>query len=90
MRPGGVFLRTDEAADRAARVCKREIVTAPAGPEIPKKVPFGLIHHCIGAKFLPGATIPDATRVLRGYSRYPGFLSSGRRTFRARFAGRLR
>lgn len=73
LRPGGVFLWTDEAADRAARVRKGEIVTAPAGPEIPKKVPFGLIHHWIGAKFLPGVTIPDTTKVLRDYSRYPDF-----------------
>ena len=74
LRPPGVFLWTDEAADRAARVRKGEIVTAPAGPEIPKKVPFGLIHHWIGAKFVPGVTIPDI-KVLRDYSRYQDFYS---------------
>jgi len=48
-------------------------VTAPATPDSPKKVPFGLIHHWIGAKFLPGVTIAEALRVLRDYSRYPDY-----------------
>jgi len=72
-KPGSTFLWTDETADRAARLRKGEIATAPASPDIPKRVPFGLIHHWIGAKFLRGVTIPDALKVLRDYSRYTDF-----------------
>jgi hypothetical protein len=72
-KPGSTFLWTDETADLAARLRKGEIATAPASPDIPKRVPFGLIHHWIGAKFLLGVTIPDALKVLRDYSRYTDF-----------------
>lgn len=75
-KPGSTFLWTDETADRATRLRKGEIVTAPASPDIPKRVPFGLIHHWIGAKFLRGVTIPDALKVLRDYSHYSDFYPS--------------
>jgi hypothetical protein len=74
-RPGNSFLWTDETPDRAARVRKGETMVAPADPDNPKKVPYGLIHHWVGARFIPGGTIPDAEKVLRDYSRYPDFYS---------------
>jgi hypothetical protein len=73
LRPGGSFLWTDETPERAARVRRGEIVTAPGSSDNPKRVPFGLIHHWIGAKFLPGMTITGALKVLRDYSRYPDY-----------------
>jgi hypothetical protein len=75
VRPGGCFLWTDQTRERAAAVRQGEIVVAPAGPGIPKKIPSGLVHHWIGAEFLQGVTIADALAVLRDYARYKDFYS---------------
>jgi hypothetical protein len=70
-RLGGdsTFLWIDESPDRAARV-RRQAVVAPVGPQVPAKVPDGLVHHWIGAAFIPGADINDVLCVMRDYGRY--------------------
>lgn len=68
--PGGCFLWTFENPDRAARVHAGEVMAAPAPGPNPKNVPGGLIHHWVGAIFLPGATIDRVAEVTRDYDRY--------------------
>jgi hypothetical protein len=46
------FLWSDQSSDRIRRLRQGEIVVAPLG-ENPKPVPHGLIHHWIGAIFVP-------------------------------------
>jgi hypothetical protein len=73
IRPGGCFLWTLENPDRAARVRAGEIVVAPAPGPNPKKVPGGLIHHWVGAMFLPDFTIEQVLEVTRDYDRYTDY-----------------
>ena len=61
-RPGGTFLWVDEAPERLAKVHEGEIVVAPAPGRIPMKVDGGLIHHWIGAAFLPNVKVGDILR----------------------------
>lgn len=75
VRPGGKFLWTFEDPERAAQVHKGEIVVAPAPGPNPRKVPGGLIHHWIGAAFLPNLKIDDILDVTRDYDRYKNFFS---------------
>jgi hypothetical protein len=81
LRPDHPFLLTDEAPDRSARLRSGEIVVSPAGPNIPKRVPSGLIHDWIGVAFIPNATIHDVLPVVRDYQHYkdmyhPGVIDS--------------
>ena len=70
---GGKFLWTFEDPARAAKVRSGEIVVAPVPGRAPKRVPGGLIHHWIGAAFLPGRVIDDVVEVTRDYNRYKDF-----------------
>jgi hypothetical protein len=70
---GGPFLWSDETPGRSQRVHNGEIVIAPVGDNIPKKVQRGLIHHWIGATFLPNTRLEDVFRVVRDYGRYKEF-----------------
>ena len=49
------FLWSDQSSDRLRRLHNRETVVAPFG-ENPHRVPHGLIHHWVGAVFLPGGS----------------------------------
>ena len=73
VKPGGSFLWTFENAERAARVRGGETVVAPISERAPEKVPGGLIHHWIGAKFIPNATADDVLAVARDYDHYKNF-----------------
>jgi hypothetical protein len=68
-RAKGQFLWIDEAADRASRVHEGEVLVSPMGRG-PQGVPSGLIHHWIGAAFVPGARVEDVVAVVRNYERY--------------------
>ncbi len=59
VRPGRSFLWTSESPERLTKVHGGEIVVAPAYGENPRKIPEGLIHHWIGAAFLPNAKLDD-------------------------------
>lgn len=63
------FLWIDQSPDRIRRVREGEVLVAPVG-ENPKLVPHGLIHHWIGAIFLPDAMLDDVLKVVRDYDRY--------------------
>ncbi len=73
VRPGGSFLWTLEDPERAAKVRGGEIVVAPAPGENPTKVPGGLIHHWMGAVFLPNFKLSDVLDVTRDYDHYKEF-----------------
>jgi hypothetical protein len=71
-RAQGRFLWADESADRLRRIRAGEVVVSPLGHG-PQAVPGGLIHHWIGAAFIPGARIDDVIAVVRDYDRYTEF-----------------
>ncbi len=64
------FLWVDETPDLVRRVKGGEVVVTSLGPQ---KAPQGLIHHWIGAMFLPGVTIEDVQRVLNHYDHYQDY-----------------
>ena len=64
------FLWMDESPDRQRRVHAGEILTSPVGKNGPKSVPHGLIHHWVGAVFVPDAHLEDVLAVARDYGRY--------------------
>jgi hypothetical protein len=64
------FLWLDEDSMRRQQLNSGEIVISPVGKTHPLSVPHGLIHHWIGAVFIPGATIQDLSAVVGDYGRY--------------------
>ena len=66
------FLWSDQSSGRLRRLHKGETVVAPFG-ENPRRVPHGLIHHWIGAVFLPGVRLDDVLSVVRDYGEYKDF-----------------
>lgn len=64
------FLWIDESADRARRVRRGETVVAPLLDHGMRPVPNGVIHHWIGAVFVPGATVESLLAVVHDYGRY--------------------
>ena len=73
LQPGGSFLWTFEDADRAVRVRNGEIVVAPAPGPNPRKASGGLIHHWLGAMFLPNVKLDDIFEVTRNYDHYKDY-----------------
>ena len=69
LNPGGSFLWVDEEPNRLKAVRAGEVFVEPliGGG---KKIPGGLIHHWIGAIFVPDTKIDDVLRVVRDYPRY--------------------
>lgn len=73
---GERFFWIDEAPDRTAKLRAGEIVVSAAGPQIPKRVPSGLIHDWVGAVFIPRASLHDVFGVARDYSHYKDWFQS--------------
>jgi hypothetical protein len=69
---GMPFLSSDQSPERLRRLHNGETVIAPFG-ENPHRVPRGLIHHWIGAVFLPGTRLDNVLSVVRNYARYKEF-----------------
>jgi hypothetical protein len=68
---GESFLWSEQSAERMARLKRGEIVVAPMVRESGfTAVPNGLIHHWIGAAFLPNAHLADVLAVSNDYERY--------------------
>jgi hypothetical protein len=67
IRPSGSFLWTFENAERAAKAHSGEIVVAPVTRRNPMKVADGLIHHWVGAMFVPNRKIDDIIELARDY-----------------------
>jgi hypothetical protein len=72
-RAGGSFLWSRENTESDARVRRGEIVVAPAPGQNPKRVAGGLIHHWMGAMFVPGLRLGNVLQITRDYDRYKEF-----------------
>lgn len=74
-RAGGSkpFLWIDEMPDRASRLRRGEVVVAPVVPAGMVPVPGGLIHHWVGAVFIPGASLDDLFSIVHDYDHYKQF-----------------
>jgi len=66
------FLWSDRSAVRIRRLRDGEILVAPVG-ENPKVVPYALVHHWIGAIFLPNTNLDEVVTLVRDYDRYREF-----------------
>lgn len=64
------FLWVDESPDLLRRVRSGELVVSNLDHA---DVPSGLIHHWVGAMFLPGVTIDEVNVVFKDYDHYPDF-----------------
>ena len=64
------FLWVDESPDRLRRVRSGELVVSNRDHA---EVPSGLIHHWVGAMFLPGVTLDEVNAVFNDYDHYPDF-----------------
>ncbi len=70
LQPGAHFLWLDDEPGRAEDIRTKGSYVGPVAPNIPKKVPSGLIHDWIGAGFIQNATIEDVLKIMRDYDRY--------------------
>jgi hypothetical protein len=73
LQDGSPYLWTDDVPGQAARLRSGEIVVSAVGPQVPLKIPHGLIHDWVGAAFIPNATLAEVLPVVRDYSRYKDF-----------------
>lgn len=64
------FLWADEDPARRRQLNSGEIVVLPLGDSHPLLVPHGLIHHWMGAVFIPGGRIKDLSSVVGDYGKY--------------------
>ena len=64
------FLWIDEDPTSSQHLSAGEIFISPLGNSHPLSIPHGLIHHWIGAVFIPGATIEDLGAVVHNYGSY--------------------
>ena len=81
LQPGAHFLWIDEQPGRAEDIRTKGPYITAVSPNIPKKVPSGLIHDWLGVGFVPNVKIEDVLRVVRDYDRYkevyrPGVIDS--------------
>ncbi|MFL6351053.1 MAG: hypothetical protein ACJ74Z_04270 [Bryobacteraceae bacterium] len=70
LQPGNHFLWIDEAPDRRQQTRDGAILVAGMETHNPKRVPGGLIHHWIGATFIPNTNVDAVFAVVRDYNRY--------------------
>jgi hypothetical protein len=64
------FLWVDESPDLLRRVRSGELVVSNRDHS---DVPSGLIHHSVGAMFVPGVTLDEVNAVFNDYDHYPDF-----------------
>ena len=69
----GDFLWSDETSEIRQRVKDGEIVVSPMRGNGRTAVPRGLIHHWIGAVFIPNTSLDDVLAVLHDYDHYKDF-----------------
>ena len=73
LRPGSQFLWIDETPEKRRQLRGGEILAIGAGDHNPKKVPSGLIHHWVGAAFIPNTKLGNVLSVDRDYSHYKDY-----------------
>jgi hypothetical protein len=67
---GNSFLAIDTLPAEAAKLRQGDIIASPAAPNVPVKVPAGLIHDWTGAIFIPNVALRDVLQVVRDYGQY--------------------
>jgi len=70
VHPGHHFLWTDQSPDRRELLRRGEIPVEPILGSGTRHVPNGLIHHWVGASFIPSATLERVLAVTHDYDRY--------------------
>lgn len=75
--PDTPFLLTDGDQDFWSALRTGRILVGPAGPNIPRRVPSGLVHDWIGTAFIPNATIAQVLAAVRDYDRYKNIYRPG-------------
>jgi hypothetical protein len=73
LRADKQFLWMDETPERIRQARAGEIIISAVGTHNPKRVTSGLIHHWIGAAFIPNTTLDGVFAVVRDYARYKEF-----------------
>ena len=78
---GQPYLWADEAPERVAKLRAGEVLVVPFEKQGPRRVSAGLVHHWIGAAFIPETTILNVLQVVRDYGNYrdlyrPGVVSA--------------
>jgi hypothetical protein len=68
--PGQQFLWINENSGRRALVKSGKILAEPMQGDGSFQVPKGIIHHWIGAAFVPDVRLDDVLRIIRDYARY--------------------
>lgn len=71
--PDGTFLWSDETPEIRQRVKNGEVVVSPIRGNGRTAVPRGLIHHWIGAVFIPNASLDDVLALVHDYDHYKDF-----------------
>jgi hypothetical protein len=64
------FLWLEESEQRLDRVRTGQIVVAPEQSKMPIGIDHGLVHHWIGAVFIPGVHVEDVITTVREYDQY--------------------
>jgi hypothetical protein len=64
------FLTIDALPAEATKLRQGDILASLAAPNVPVKVPAGLIHDWTGAIFIPNAALRDVLQVVRDYGQY--------------------
>jgi hypothetical protein len=67
------FLWLDGNPERVNQVRAGLIVVEPMDEQTPLRIPSGLIHHWIGAAFIPNARVEDVLGVTRDYAHYKDY-----------------
>jgi hypothetical protein len=70
LQPNAHFLWVEEEPGRLEETRTKGPHIAPAGSNIPMRVPNGLVHHWLGAAFIPNVKVEDVLAILRNYDRY--------------------
>ena len=73
LHPTQTFLWTDEIQNRGQLLRAGEVLVAPVSTHSPTRVPSGLIHHWIGAAFIPNAKLDTVLSVVRDYAHYSDY-----------------
>ena len=71
-KPDG-FLWAEGSADRLNEIREGHVVVSAVGDHNPQHVPNGLIHHWVGAAFIPYATAADVLAITRDYAGYKNY-----------------
>jgi len=74
---GGSFFWSDADPKRREQVKAGSVLVEAVGEQNPLHVPGGLIHHWMGAVFIPGARIEDVLAITRDYPRYKDYYKPG-------------